>query len=143
MGPVNKHPPTTLPKGSSQAGGWREYVRASAHSCQKSCTHIHTRVRTHACILAHAPYVQLQLWTHRVYAQVYTPAHTDPRRRQPRVPGTHLPTKSPARAQEHSSRRQVPHSHLTLVISWVGQSFAAHGHGLSPPQPPCEDGQLG
>lgn len=50
---------------------------------------------------------------------------------------------STGRTQDHSSRRQGPHSHLTLVISWVGQGFATHGQRLFLPQPPCEADQLG
>lgn len=89
------------------------------HTRAHTCTHMHTHARAHMHICT---CMQLRLWTHCAHAQVSAPVHTDIPPQQP-VPGTRLPSKRPARAQKHS-RRQVPHSSLTLLTSQVAQSFA-------------------
>ena len=94
------------------------------------CTRAHLRV-LHTLDCGFGRIVFMHRWTQlhprtRGCSRPVCPAHT-----------------SPWRSQDHSSRRRGPHSHLTLVPSGVGQGFATHGHGLSPPQPPCEADQLG
>lgn len=146
MGPVNKHPathPQPFQRGPLKLAGvegvresFSSQLSVELHAQTHTCPHTH--MHTRACSIRAAAALDAPC----IRTGGYTCAHRPSAAAAPCARHT-SPHEEPTHAQEHSSRRQVPHSHLTLVISWVGQSFAAHGHGLSPPQPPCEDGQLG